>query len=143
MLYQNAWKRLVTFAALLVAVFTIVVGTVGLVSPDGLTAARRLYFATPVGLYAAGAVRLAMGLVVILGAPASRAPRTLRVLGAVMCLQALTATLLGPERARAVLEWEAMQGAALLRVGAAVAVASGGFIAFAVSGQLSRHAFKT
>jgi len=122
-------------AALLVAVFTIIVGIVGLISPESGTAARRLYFATPVGLYAAGVVRLAMGLVVILYAPASRAPKTLRVLGVLMCMQALTATLLGPDRARAVLEWETMQGTALLRVGAAVALATGCFLAFAVSGH--------
>ena len=122
-------------AALLVAVFTIIVGIVGLISPDSLTTARRLYFATPVGLYAAGTVRIAMGLVVILNAPTSRAPKTLRVLGAVMCLQALAATVLGPDRARAVLEWETMQGTALLRVGAAVALAAGCFLAYAVSGH--------
>jgi len=121
-------------AALLVAVFTIVVGVVGLIAPDRVTTARRLYFATPVRQHAAAVVRVAMGLVVILCAPASRAPKTLRALGAVMCLQALTATLLGPDRARTVMEWETMQGTAVLRVGAAVAVAAGGFIAFAVSG---------
>jgi hypothetical protein len=122
-------------AALLVAVVTIVVGIVGLISPDSVTTARRLYFATPVGLYAAGAVRVAMGVVLILCASASRAPKTLRALGAVMCMQALAATLLGPDRARAILEFETMQGTAILRVGAAVALAAGGFIAFAVSGH--------
>ena len=101
------------FAALLVAIFSIVAGIVGLT----------------------GAVRIAMGLVVILCAPASRAPKTLRALGAVMCMQALAAILLGPDRARAVLEWETMPGTALLRVGAAVASAAGGFVAFAVSGH--------
>jgi hypothetical protein len=121
-------------AALLVAIFTILVGLAGLISPESLTTVRRLYFATPVGLYAAGAVRVAMGLVMILCAPASRAPKTLRALGAVMCMQGLAATLLGPDRARAVLEWETMQGTAILRVGAAVALAAGGFMAFAVSG---------
>ena len=53
-------------AALLVAFVTIVVGVAGFVSPDSLTTARRLYFATPVRLYAAGAVRAAMGLVIAL-----------------------------------------------------------------------------
>ena len=123
------------FAALLVAVFTIIVGIVGLISPDSGTTARRLYFATPVGLYAAGVVRLAMGLVVVLYAPASRAPKSLRALGGLMCMQALAATVLGPDRARAVLEWEAVQATALLRVGAAVALAIGCFLAFAVSGH--------
>jgi hypothetical protein len=60
---------------------------------------------------------LAMGLVLMAYAPASRSPRILRALGAVMCVQALTATILGPHRARAVLEWEAVQPAAILRAG--------------------------
>jgi len=122
-------------AALLVAVFTIVVGIAGLVSPDSVTTVRRLYFATPVSLYSAAAVRVGMGLVLILSAPASRAPKTLRALGAVVCMQGFTAALLGPDHARAVLEWETMQGTALLRVGAAIALAAGSFIAFAVTGH--------
>jgi hypothetical protein len=122
-------------ATLLVALFTIVVGIAGLVSPKGGTTVRRLYFATPVTLYAAAAIRVAMGLVVFLYAPASRAPKTLRALGAVMCMQGLTAALLGPDRARSVLEWETMQGTAALRAGAAVALAAGGFLVFAVTGH--------
>jgi len=122
-------------AAVLVALSVIVVGAAGLVSPDSGTAVRRLYFATPVRLYAVAAVRVAMGLVVILCAAASRAPKTLRVLGALMCMQGLAATVLGPERARVVLEWETTHGATVLRVGAAIALAAGGFIAFAVTGR--------
>jgi hypothetical protein len=125
----------VRHAALVVAIVTIAVGAVGLLSPESLTTVRRLYFETPVGLHTAGAVRLAMGLVVILSASASRAPKTLRALGAAMCLQAVAATLLGPDRARAVLAWETMQGTTLLRIGAAVALVAGGFLAVAVSGR--------
>jgi hypothetical protein len=121
-------------AALAVALFTVMIGIGGLISPESGTEIRRLYFATPVRLYAAGAVRVAMGLVVILAAAASRAPKSLRVLGALMCMQGLAATLMGPAHARAVLEWEATQGTALLRVGAAVALAAGLFLAFAVTG---------
>jgi hypothetical protein len=120
-------------AALLVALFGVVVGIAGLVSPDGVTAVRRLYFATSAGLYTAGAVRVAMGLVVILCAPVSRAPKTLRALGAAVCLQGVAASLLGPDRARAILEFETMQGTALLRAGAAVAVTGWSFVAFAVA----------
>jgi hypothetical protein len=129
-------------AALLVALFTIVVGIVGLVSPHSVTTVRRLYFATPIRLYAAAALRVAMGLVLILVAPTSRAPKTLRALGAVVCMQGIAATLFGPDRARAILEWETMQGTALLRVGAAVALATGGFIAFAVTGHRPRTGAK-
>lgn len=124
-------------AALLVAIFTIVVGIAGLVSPDKATAVRRLYFATPVALYSAAAVRVGMGLVLVLSAPASRAPKTLRALGAVVCMQGLSAAILGPDHARAILEWETRQGHAVLRIGAAVALAAGSFIAFAVTGDRS------
>ena len=122
----------VRMAALLVALFTVVVAVVGLVSPASVTAVRRQYFVTPTGLYTAGAVRLAMGLVVILAATASRAPKTLRLLGALMCMQGLSATILGPERARTVLEWETMRPA-LLRAGAILALASSVFMVFAVT----------
>jgi len=125
----------VRFAALLVALFTIIIGIGGLISPESGTEIRRLYFATPERLYTAAAVRIAMGLVVILSASTSRAPKTLRVLGVVMCLQGLAATLMGPDHARAVMEWETMQGTALLRVGAAVALVAGGFMVFAVTGR--------
>ena len=74
-------RKHMRIAVLLVALFTIVVGVLGIVSPDSGTAIRRQYFATPVGIYAAGVVRLVMGLAVILGASASRAPQTLRALG--------------------------------------------------------------
>lgn len=119
------------FAVLLVALFTIIVGIVGIVSPDGGTTLRRWYYATPGRFYTVGAVRVAMGLVLILAA--SGWPRTLRALGAIMCLQALVATFLGLEHARAIMEWEGMQGSTLLRAGAVVALASGAFMAFAVT----------
>ena len=119
-------------AAFLVALFTIAVGMVGIVSPDSVTTVRRLYFATPVGLYAASAVRVAMGLVLILVAPTSRAPKTLRALGAVVCMQGLAPQLFGLDRARAILEWEVMHPA-LLRAGAVVALATGGLVACAVT----------
>ena len=129
---KSAIRSSVRLAALLVALFTIVVGVVGLISPEGGTSIRRLYFATPVGQHVACAIRVVMGLVVILCAPASRTPKILRVLGAMMCIQGIAGTLMGPYHARAVLEWETAQGAAVLRIGAAVALACGVFIAFAV-----------
>jgi hypothetical protein len=122
----------IRIAALLIALFAMVVGMVGIVFPDSLTTVRRLYFGTPVVLYAAAAVRIGMGLVLILAAPNSRGPKTLRALGAVVCLQGLAGTLFGPDRARAILEWEAMH-TALLRAGAAVALVTSGFVAFAVA----------
>jgi hypothetical protein len=131
---------MIRIAAFLVALFTIVVGIVGVVSPEYGTMVRRQYFASPVTLYPAVALRLVMGLVVIFAATASRAPKIMRALGGLMCLQALTATVLGADHARAVMEWETMQGTAILRVGAAVALAAGGFMLFALTGYRSENA---
>jgi len=126
-------KKDMRIAALPVALSSIMIGIAGIVSPDGGMALRRLYFATPGPFYTAVTVRAAMGLGLILAASNSRYPRSLRALGAVVCLQGLSAMLLGLDHARTVMEWEGIQGHALLRAGAAVALASGGFIVFAVT----------
>ena len=127
-------------AAFLVAALTIAVGVVGLVSPEYGSMVRRAYFAAPISLYTAAALRMAMGLVVFLAARASRAPNTLRALGAVMLFQGLTAMILGPEHARTVLEFETRQGHTMLRLGAAVALSAGLFMAFALTGRRSPRA---
>ena len=82
-----------------------------------------------------------MAVVVSLGAKASREPKTLRSLGALMCMQGLSASLLGPQHAQTVLEWETMRPA-LLRAGAIVALACGVFMVFALTtGPASRGDF--
>ena len=118
-------------AALLLAIITIVASIAGIVSPDTMMTLRRSYY-TPSGLYVGGAIRIAMGLVLILAASNSRWPGILRAFGALMCLQGIMANLLGLERARAVLEWEAIHPA-FLRAGATVALISGAIIAIAVT----------
>lgn len=115
-------------AAFAVALFTILVGVVGIVFPDYGTMARRAYFAAPLTLYAAAALRVVMGVVVVRMAPVSRAPRIILALGVLMGLQGLTAMILGPSHARTVLEWENAQGPAVLRLGAAIALAAGVFM---------------
>lgn len=119
-------------AALLVALFVIVVGVVGIFSPESLLTVGR-YVVTPAGLYAIAALRVAIGLLLMLVAPISRVPRTLRIVGAIVLVAGLATPLFGVERTRAILNWASTQGTALLRVGAVLALAIGGFIAFAVS----------
>ena len=97
------------FLALLVALFIVVVGMAGVFAPDSLVTVGR-YVVTPVGLYAIAALRVGIGLVLILVAPVSRAPKTLRAIGAVVLVAGLTTPLFGVERARAILDWEATQG---------------------------------
>ena len=120
-------------AAFAVALFAVTVGVVGLVSPGDLTAARRHLLDIPGGLYITGSFRLAMGLVLILFATRSRMPKTLRVLGVIMALQGIVPQLIGADRGREILDQqEALLGVAAKRVGAAIALATGCFIAFAV-----------
>lgn len=116
----------------LVALFVMVVGVTGIVAPERLIALRQ-YVITPSGLWAIAALRVGIGLVLISVARVSRAPRTLRALGAVVVVAGLVTPLFGVERSRAVLDWEATQGLALVRVGAGLALVLGGFIAFAVA----------
>jgi hypothetical protein len=52
-----------------------------------------------------------------------------------MCMQGVSGMLMGPDHARVVMEWETRQGTALLRAGAVVALAAGGFLVFAVTGH--------
>jgi hypothetical protein len=130
---SGRWKAL-RLAALLFALFTIIISVGGFLFPDAFMTVRRSYYATPGRFYTVGAIRVAMGLVLIMAGSISRWPRILRALGVVVCLQGFVATLFfGLERARAVMEWEAMQGTALLRVGAVAALAGGSFVAFAVA----------
>ena len=81
-----------------------------------------------------------MGLVLILAASSSRWPRILRALGAVMCLQAIAANLFGIERARAIMEWEAMQGTALLRAGRRGGLTQRGFCSVCIYKEAVRGA---
>jgi len=133
-------KKDMRFAALPVALLSIIVGIAGIVSPDGGMAFRRLYFATPGLFYAVVAVRSAMGLGLILAASNSRWPRTLRALGAVVCLQGLSATLLGLDHARAIMEWEGAQlGSA--RASGCLTMRGGGWLVYTHSQRRDQQKF--
>lgn len=119
------------FFALLVALLVMLIGIVGVVAPDRLIMAGR-FVLTPLGLYAIAALRIGMGLVLILVAPTSRAPKVLRAIGAVVVVAGLATPLFGVERARGVADWAEAQGSSFLRGIAGLLFALGSFIAFAV-----------
>ena len=102
---------------------------ISFVAPDRRLAVERAVM-TPAGLYAIAALRIAIGVVFVLAAPASRAPRTLRVLGVTVMIAGLTTTWFGVTRARAVLDWLAGAGPLLMRLDAAVGMALGGFLVY-------------
>ena len=85
---------------------------------------------TPVGLYAITALRIATGLGLVLAAPASRAPRTLGVLGLIVIIAGLSTPLFGVARAQAVVNWLASAGPLLMRLDAVIGMALGGFLVY-------------
>jgi hypothetical protein len=90
--------------ALRLAVFTIVIGIAGIVSPDHMMALRRPY-CTPDGLYVGGAVRIAMRLVLILAASTSRWPVALPALGPQCACKHLLRTSRDPNARERSLNW--------------------------------------
>jgi hypothetical protein len=85
---------------------------------------------TPAGFYAIAAERVVVGLMLVFAAAASRAPRTVRLLGLVLIIAGLATPWFGVARAEAVLNVVADSGAWLLRLDAAVGIALGGFLVY-------------
>src|SRR5436853_6440674 len=98
----------------LVAALVIIVGAAAIVWPDSLSGLRS-FAATQLGLLTIATVRIAIGVILIMSAPASRTPKVLQVFGAVALLAGLATPFFGVERTRAVLDWETAQGPALRR----------------------------
>lgn len=115
--------------ALAIAVAMIFLGLTGILWPECLVRVGQYSF-TPTGLYVVAIIRLAIGLVSFLAAPASRAPRTLRILGVLVCVAGVATALLSIERAQALMEWWSVHGLGFIRVAAAVVLAVSSFIAY-------------
>jgi len=122
-------------AILLIAVLIITLGVFGLISPDTVMALRREYVVNAYGMYVVAAVRLVLGVLLILFAPASRATKILRVLGVLVCLQGLVQAVVATfiELDRASDTRMGSDASRAPRVGALIALAIGGFVAFAVT----------
>jgi hypothetical protein len=108
-------------------------GAVGVLAPAELVwIAQRS--ASSSAFYLIAAVRVAFGLVLISVAPASRAPRPLRVLGYLIVVAGLATALtalVAMARAVAIIEWWLHQGSGWLRLAALFVLVLGGFVAYA------------
>jgi hypothetical protein len=112
---------------LLIGALVILGSAISLAAPD-LRLALESSVITPPGLIAIAVVRIAIGLVFVLAAPASRAPRTLRVLGLIVIIAGVMTPWFGVARARAVLNWLASAGPLLMHIDSVVGMAIGGFL---------------
>lgn len=115
--------------AFIIALIIVGMGLTGIFCPDCLVRIGHYSF-TPVGLYVVALLRVAIGLVFFLAAPASRAPKTLRILGVVVCVAGVATAFLTVERAQVLLDWWSANGHTFVRFGAGVALLLGSLIAY-------------
>ena len=109
------------------------VGVVGMLAPSSLVWIAQ-HSVTSGAFYLIAAIRVGFGLVLINAASASRAPRTLRIVGYVIVVAGLATALtglVGIERARTIIDWWLQQGAGIIRLTSVVLVALGGFVVYA------------
>jgi hypothetical protein len=126
-------KALAVFFAFVV----MAIGLVLVVAADRLVAVvpdLERYVLTPGVLFAIGALRVGMGLVLFLVARSSRAPAALRAIGVVLIAAGLATPVFGVQRSRAVADWAARNTLVPRAVGVLL-LALGSFIVFAVSNR--------
>ena len=118
--------------AWLVALFVLAAGFAGILVPEKVLGLRALE-ASQLGLLIVSVIRIAIGVVLIMSAPATRAPKVLQIAGALMLGAGLATPLFGVDRTRAVLTWEAAQGAPLMRGLGAFVLVLGGLLTFVLT----------
>ena len=123
---------------LVIGALVILAGAISFAAPDLRLSLERSVM-TPAGLYAIAGLRIAIGLVFVLAARASRAPRTLRVLGLIVIIAGLSTPWFGVARARAVVNWLANTGPWLMRLFALIGMALGGLLIYAFRTPTPRH----
>jgi hypothetical protein len=121
--------KLLAFA---IAIVAMSFALTGLVRPDVITSMVHYSF-TSGGLYVVALVRLAIGLIFFLGARGSRAPRTLRVIGVMICVVGVAQALFTVEYGDALREWWSIHGLGFVRWGSVFAFALGAFVAYATA----------
>jgi hypothetical protein len=125
-------SRVTVILALCVSLLLIVQGLIGLAAPDVFAGVVRFMQTAP-AIYAAAGVRVAVGIVLLPAASASRLPIFLRVLGGFVLLGGLLTPFVGRQFAEVILQWWSSHGFALVRLFAAVSLALGLVTAYAVA----------
>jgi NAD/NADP transhydrogenase beta subunit len=118
----------------IIVVFGIAVallGVTGLVRPTGLIRFVETAWQSLTGFYLAVAVRLVLGVILIVAAPDCRFPHAVRILGIVSLIAAAATALLGHERLRSFVQWWVGRPAGFIRGWSVVAVAFGCFLVYA------------
>ena len=121
-----------THAAFLIGLLIVAQGVLGLIAPEMFADLVRA-FQTPPVIYLAAVIRIVFGVVLVLAAGTSRVPVGLRCLGVLIVIGGLLTPLLGVQFAKVVLDGWSQGGPATIRVWAAVGLAIGAFVTYAVA----------
>lgn len=128
----NHATRVTVVLALCISLLLFVQGLIGLVAPDVFAGVVRFMQTFP-AIYAAAAVRVAVGMVLPQAASTSRVPIFLRIFGSFVLLGGLLTPFVGRQFAEVILDWWSSHGYALVRLFAAVSLALGLVTAYAVA----------
>ena len=114
--------------ALLIAILMILLGLTGVLWPEGLMDFAKFSF-TKSGTYVIGAIRILLGTFLFTCAAATRTPKTVRVIGAIILAIGIIGVLISQEAAQRLGEWWVAKGLDAFRIAACVPLAVGLFIA--------------
>ncbi|MEY2509756.1 MAG: hypothetical protein QOE26_519 [Verrucomicrobiota bacterium] len=113
--------------ALGIAALLILVGLTGVLWPEGLMGLMTYSF-TSTGIYVAAITRMVMGALLLVAAPATRTPKTVRVIAVLIFLAGVATALINPDRAQVLQAWWLNHGSDFLRIAACFPLAVGFFI---------------
>lgn len=112
--------------------FITAIGILGMAAPAVLLELGRSLL-TPIGIYVIALIRVCLGLLLVWVAPSSRAPTTLRIIGALAVVAGLITPVFGWERSLLVLDWWSNQGAVFMQIAMGLAIIFGLFLTYAVA----------
>lgn len=107
------------------------VGVAGFAAPGAMAGAIDGFRSSPVRIYGWAGVRVIIGMVLALGAPATASPTLIRVIGAVVVVKAALVPVLGLDRVRSLLGWFQARSPVLVRFLFLLVASFGGFLVWA------------
>ncbi len=118
--------------ALFIGLLIAGIGVLGVVAPEALLRSVA-FFQVPPAIYLAAVNRTIIGLVLVRAAPASRAPKVLRIVGFIIVIGGLLTPFIGIWVGNAIIDWWSAWGTAMVRAWGGGGAAFGAFIIYAVT----------
>jgi hypothetical protein len=113
---------------LLSAALMVLLGIVGMFWPEGLMDLAKYSF-TRSGAYVVAAIRILLGTFLFTCAGATRTPKSVRVIGAIIFTAGVVGVFIGREPAQRLSEWWVAKGPDAFRIAACLPLTVGLFIA--------------